>query len=111
MGTVDCEGRLLRSDTHHLKFRKDVIHPSIVSSTVHEHDHPLSAVDHLAQGGPARLLHGFGRRNIGQRRNPGIDERRMPDILGGFALRVRENEGQDFVRVRVEPLLDVLQVV
>jgi len=35
----------------------------------------------------------------------------MPDILKRFTLRVRENEGQDFVRVRVEPLLDVLQVI
>lgn len=35
----------------------------------------------------------------------------MPDILGGFALRVCENEGQDFVGVRVEPLLDILQVI
>ena len=109
--TVNCEGLLLRCNTDHLKLGKDIIHPSIVGSTVHEHDNPLSAVNHLAQGGPARLLHGFGGRNISQWGDPGINECRMPYILGGFSLRVRENEGQDFVRVRVEPLLNILQVI
>jgi len=108
---VDCDCHLLQSTTDHLEFRKDVIHPSVVGSTVHKHNDPLSAVDHLAQGRPVSLLHGFGGRNIDQWRNPGIDECRMPDILGGFVLRVCENEGQDFVRVRVEPPFYVLQVI
>jgi len=108
--TVGGEYHPLRHATDHCKFWEDVFHFSIVRSTVHKHDDPRSAVNQLAQSGPLRLLQGVDGRNISQWRNPRVDERRTPDVLGGYALWVCEYEGQDLVGVQIEPSRDIPQV-
>ena len=57
------------------------------------------------------LLHGQVRGDEGEVRDPRSLERRVPEIFEGRALGIREDQCEDFVRIRRKEVVDLLEVI
>ena len=102
--TLDREQRD-RKPADHLELGHDVVHQAVraVGTRVEEYKDTFAAVDQLAKGGPVIARHRSVWWDIGELVDTGGSECRGPDVREREALGVRENEGNDLVRVSGQP--------
>ena len=95
--------------SHHLELGENIVHGA-VDVIIHEDDDALPRVDHRPERRPLCALHGSVGRHVSERRDARSLESRGPDVREGEALRIREEECEDLVRVRVQPGFDGREV-
>jgi hypothetical protein len=103
----------VREGAHHLELGHDVRHRARVRAGVEEDYDAFAGVNHLAERRPVTGLDGGARRWWYERHfvDPRSCKGRGPHVLDVEVLRVREEQREDLVRVRVEEGFHGLQIV
>jgi hypothetical protein len=94
-----------------VKFRKDIGYLTGIHIIIHKDDDPLARIDHLSKGRPVLETHSRVGRGVHEGLDARLSNNGLPPLFDIKFVRVGQDEGEHFIGVRVQPALDLVEII